>query len=828
MAKLSDGASNGRQDFPIVGIGASAGGLAAIERFMRAAPSDANFAYVVVQHLDPDHESMLPELISRFTPMPVSAAEDRTAIESNHVYTAPPGKDIAVLGGVLRVSDRPPCAGVRMPIDDFLCSLAEDRAEMAVGVILSGTGSDGTRGLRAIRERSGLALAQEPSTAQFDGMPRSAIDEGLVDIVAPPEELPAKMLEHRLRAPLISNAELPFAASPKAIERIIALLRSRSGNDFSLYKKSTLHRRIERRMGIHGIPSIDAYVSLVQRNPVELDLLFKELLIGVTSFFRDARSWEALSSLVARPLLERTKGGRCLRAWSAGCSTGEEAYSLAIAFREAGAGSGGGPHPAVKIFATDLDGDVVAKARQGYFPESATTDLPGDLREKYFVQEDGGFRVRKEIREMVVFAPHNLLSDPPFTKLDLVCCRNLLVYLTQEQQRRIIPLIHYSLDPGGFLFLGNAESIGCFTDLFIPIDKDNRIYRKIGAPRPSAAPSPGADAPRPSAEARERSKAASEGIREAVDRVLLESFVPAALLTRPTGEILYVKGSVNEYVEIPAGKASLNILAMAKKKLRDKLEIAFAKALRSGEPCFWRSVEMEGGKRFVDLDVRRLDEPDELKGSFLVVIAEARPPGRTEAAASDGGSAELESALAEANDELQSANEELQSTNEELMTSREEMQSLNEELRTVNAELQARIEDLVAVGDDVRELLDSTDISMIILDERLRVRRFTKRASELTRLIPADIGRVVTDIATDLIYPELADDAVKAFRETVAIEREVRSKDGSWFVSRVMPHRTRDKAIDGAVIVFTEISRLKLLEAEIEKARVPERGPGRD
>jgi chemotaxis methyl-accepting protein methylase/PAS domain-containing protein len=826
----------------IVGIGASAGGLAAIERFLAHAPVDANIAYVIVQHLEPTHESILPELIARVTKMTVSKIEDRTLVEPNRVYTIPPGKDLSILHGVLHTFDIVADSGIHMPIDTFLWSLAEDRAESAVGVILSGTGSDGTRGLRAIKERAGLALAQDPATAQFAGMPRSAIDEGLVDIVAAPEELAAKILEYRVRAPLLSRTDLQLAASQAAIDKVVILLRSRTGNDFSLYKKSTLYRRIERRMGIHGITSADAYASFAQQNPIELDLLFKELLIGVTSFFRDRQAWEALSAIIVKALLDRASPDQGLRAWSVGCSTGEEAYSLAIAFREAQRSLSSSPARAIKVFATDLDSEVIARARQGYYSESAMAEVPSEVRERYFVAEDGGFRVRTEIREMVVFAPQNLIADPPFTRLDLVCCRNLLIYLTPAQQRRIIPLLHYSLNPGGFLFLGSAESIGAFTDLFFPLDIDNRIYRRKDSPRPILVPGPASEYA-VSPEADRKNPAAALGIQDIVDRVLLRSFAPAAVLTGPAGDIMYISGNINRYISMPAGKANLNIFALAKKKLSHKLEVAFAKSLGAGGPVTARSIEIEGERCFVDMTVQALEEPEEVKGCILVVFAEAQPPRRVGTTGEDARAEDLESQLADANEELrilrermrdsheklsasneelQSANEELQSTNEELMTSREEMQSLNEELQTVNSELQARVDELIVVGDDVKELLDSTDISMVFLDEALRVKRFTKRAAELTRLIPADIGRAITDIASDLIYPELPADSGRSLAELAIIEREIRSRDGAWFLSRIMPHRTRDQAVDGLVIVFSDISRIKSLESALGGVRAPE------
>lgn len=846
MASQAERAS-GRPDVPIVGIGASAGGLEAIELFLKSAPADAGLAYVVVQHLDPNHLSLMPELIERVTSMNVHQIEDRTLVEPNCVYTIPPNKDISILHGVLHTFDFDTPHGLHMPIDHFFRSLAEDRSESAIGVILSGAGSDGTQGLRAIKERAGLALVQEPSTAKFDGMPRSAIDAGLADIVAPPALLPARILEYRQNAPLIAGGDDSLGPQTQgAIDKIVILLRSRSGNDFSQYKQSTLRRRIERRMGIHALRSADAYVRFAQENPQELDLLFKELLIGVTSFFRDSAAWTALSRLAIKPLVESAQDDHCLRAWSAGCSTGEEAYSLAIAFKEAFEASPSSPARQVKIFATDLDKDAIDKARQGFFSASQAADIAPERLERFFVPDEGGFRVRKEIREMVIFAPQNMIMDPPYTKLDLVICRNLLIYLAPEQQKRVLPLLHYALRSSGCLFLGSAESIGSFPDLFASLDVENRIFRRLESSRPTknfnfAGSSPDAA----SASGKDR-KPANASIQELADKVLLQHFFPAAVLTNPKGDVVYISGSTGKFIEPAAGKANWNIMAMAKPELRYKLESAFSKALRGAGPTQARGVEVagEGAPCFVDLTVQALDEPEAIKGYVMVVFAEVRPPDqRPGVARTDEEASTLERELAEANgelrllregmqasqeelrasnEELQSTNEELQSTVEELTTSREEMQSLNEELQTVNSELQSKIDELLAVGDDVKDLLDSTDIAMLFLDGSLRVRRFTRRAAALSKLIPADIGRVVTDISSELIYPELAEDAARAIRDLAAIDRELRFRDGSWFSARLMPYKAKGDSVDGVIITFSDISHTKMLEAAVGEMRTPE------
>lgn len=842
MTKMTGGEP---KPFPVVGIGASAGGLEAIEQFLSNVPPDSGMAYVVIQHLDPTHESIMPELLRRFTSLPVIQIADRMPVEPNRVYAIPPNKDISILRGALHLFDFVNPRGFRMPIDFFFRSLADDRAALSVGVILSGTGADGTLGLAAIKERGGIVLVQDPSSAKFDGMPRSAIDNGYADIVAPPGELPALISEYRRRAALLSIPdELVEPESRGALEKILILLRSRTGNDFSLYKRSTLHRRIERRMGIHRLDTVASYQRYVQENPQELDILFKELLIGVTTFFRDPEAWDSLQKRAIHALLESTPPTFPLRAWAAGCSTGEEAYSLAIAFKEELDESPEGGGRSVQIFATDLDRDAIDKARQGFYPMSSAAGLsPGRLA-RFFSSEAGGYRVSKEIREMVVFAPQNLVMDPPFTKLDIVCCRNLLIYLASELQKKVIPLLHYTLKPGGFLFLGSSESIGAFSDLFSPFDAQARLFRKIEAPRgdqPFAISSSPSSRPEPWPE-RQRSAKGATSLQGLADQVLLQRFSPAAALVNDKGDIVYISGRTGKYLEPAAGKADWNILAMARPGLRAKLERAFLKALGSEEAVSIRGIEVEneGGSSFLDLTVQSLSEPEALRGSVMIVFAEA--PSRGESALpgppsprdSHVEALELEIAeareelrslregiqlsreeLLSANEELQSTNEELQSTIEELTTSKEEMQSLNEELQTVNCELQAKVDELVSASDDMKNLLDSTGIATLFLDGRLRVRRFTTQTASITRLISADVGRTVTDIASELLYPDLAADSVKVIASLAAVEREVLARDGKWFCVRVMPYRTNESVIDGVVITFSNITRMKEMESAL-------------
>ena len=466
--------------FPIVGIGASAGGLEALELFLGKVPEGSGMAFVIVQHLDPTHKGIMAELLQRATAMQVIQVKDRTRVQPDCVYVIPPNKDMSILHGVLHLLAPVAPRGLRLPIDFFFRSLADDRQDQSIGVILSGMGSDGTLGLRAIKEKAGVVFVQEPASAKFDGMPRSAIDAGLADVVAPVEELPGKIIAYLQHVPLIARPGL--AQEDKAqsgLEKVVILLRAQTGHDFSLYKKTTVYRRIERRMGIHQIDRIATYVRFLQENPQELELLFKELLIGVTSFFRDPAAWEQLKEEVIPALLAGRPPSQALRAWVPGCSTGEEAYSLAIVFKEALEQLKPARNISLQIFATDLDRDAIEKAREGVFPANIAADVSPERLSRFFVQVERGYQVGKSIREMVIFAPQNVIMDPPFTKLDILSCRNLLIYLTPELQKKLLPLFHYSLNPGGFLFLGSAETIGDFTDLFAPLEGKARLYRRL-------------------------------------------------------------------------------------------------------------------------------------------------------------------------------------------------------------------------------------------------------------------------------------------------------------------------------------------------------------
>lgn len=836
----------------VAGIGASAGGLDALEKFLNHAPKDSGMAFVVVSHLDPTQPGALPEILQRFTAMKVVQIKDRMRAKPDQVHVMPPNAELAILGGTFHLLKPTAPRGLRLPIDHFLRSLADDRKEHGIGVVLSGMGSDGMAGLRAIKDNGGLTLAQDPAEAKYDSMPRSVIDAGLADIVAPAAELPARIIGFSASRPRL--AEWATQISDKRgswLDKIVIILRARTRHDFSAYKKSTMYRRIERRMNIHQIDRIEAYARMLQENPQEAGLLFKELLIGVTSFFRDPEAWEHLRTRTLPELLAGLPDGGALRAWIPGCSTGEEAYSLALAFREAAEALNSSAPYSLQIFATDLDPDAIEAARQGTYAANIEDDIPGELLVRYFTAENGRYRVVKSIREMVVFATQNVIADPPFTRIDLLCCRNLLIYLEAEQQGKLLALFAYSLNPGGVLFLGSAESIGNMGELFAPLHAKYRIFRRGAQPVQQGAAEtqprfqqlppalPALLEPIPSSP--------SKNLQDLAGQFLLRRFTPAAVLANEAGEILYINGRTGNYLEPAAGKVNWNVLAMAREGLRGELASAFQTVVRKRGEMTLRDLKVEAGGavRTVDVSIQAVGEPEALRGTVMLTFAEQpRPPRKSPARKGKPGDAtpqrqaqleqELEQTrlalrttveemqasqeeLKSANEELQSTNEELQSTNEELTTSREEMQSLNEELQTLNAELQDKVDELSMTNDDMENLLNSTEIATIFLDEKFRIRRFTPQATAIVKLIPGDVGRPLADLVSDLPYPELFDEAAGVLRTLVYVAREISSRDGRWFMMRITPYRTRDNRIDGVVLTFHDITQAKRLEARLRE-----------
>ncbi|OHX14392.1 chemotaxis protein CheB [Chromobacterium sphagni] len=831
--------------FPIVGIGCSAGGLEALKKFLAHVPEKSGLAFIVVQHLapTPTHISMLADILQHNTPMLVLEAADNLQILPDHVYVAPPRQNVSVANGRLSLSAEQ-SVGLRLPIDYFFQTLSEALREQAVGIVLSGMGGDGTQGLFSIRKKGGLCLAQEPATAGFDSMPLSAIATGAVQIIAPPEQLPA-LLIHWLKYSM-NKTEYPLGIvldNQEYFRKIIALLHEHCHADFSLYKINTLTRRIERRIALHKMDDIADYARYLNANPQELALLYKELLIGVTNFFRDPEIWKCLHDDAFPAFFSRYPEGRKLRAWVAGCSSGEEAYSLVISFKEAARLLDSDAEFSLQVYATDLDPDAIHRARKGFFSKKIKSDIPLEYLERYFIEEDDGYRIKKEIRDCIVFATQNVISDPPFTKLDILSCRNLLIYFDAKLQKRLLLLFHYALNPDGILMLGNAESPGQLSQLFSPIKSKCRLFLRLDQMLSSSEltfPSKSLEknnmnaTPTPSKETSE-----AESIGPQIDQLIQQNYAPAAVLVNPDGDIMYISGRTGSYLEPAAGKVNINIHAMARPGLREALTGVVKRALQSPLPLQVKGITIEEGNssKVVDVTVHAIQAPETLRGQVLIVfhdVVQNKSKRRRSATVSRDEHQQLERDLLQArealqsmdeemrcsmeelksaNEELQSMNEELQSTNEELTTSKEEMQSMNEELQTVNAELQSKMEDLSEARNDLMNLLNSTEIATIFLDGELKIRRFTSHVTTLFKLIQSDIGRPLSDIANSLDYPGLSQDAQAVICTLAFQDKLIRATDGQWYRARIMPYRTQENVIDGIVITFTNISEIRELEA---------------
>lgn len=841
--------------FPIVGIGASAGGLEALEQFLGNVPEDSGLAYVVIQHLDPTQKGMLPELLQRFTTMGVFQVEDGTVVKPNCVYVIPPNKSMSVLNGVLYLFEPAEARGLRLPVDFFLRSLADDRKELSIGVIFSGMGSDGSLGLGAIKEHNGTVMVQDPATAKFDSMPRNAINSVLADIVAPPDELPEKLLSFLEHIPDDSSDTETVVKDKSALEKIITLLRTHAGNDFSLYKKNTMYRRIERRMAVHKVDKISSYVQLLSENPKEIDLLFKELMIGVTNFFRDPTVWEKLKESVLPEVLANMQPGSSLRAWVPGCSTGEEAYSLAIVFKEALEKLSSKADIALQIFATDLDNDAVDMARQGVFPANITNDVSPRRLERFFTETDEGYCINTEIREMVVFARHNIIMHPPFTKIDILSCRNLLIYMDSGLQNKLIRMFYHSMNPEGIILLGTSETLGDQSHLFTPLHAKLKIFkRSVTSVAPGLHDFPSSFTKTKPVQSEEQLPAKSTpNIQRLAEQLLLQHFAPVGVLVNEKGDIIYINGRTGKYLEPAAGKANMNIFAMLREGLRTEFPAAFRKAVSKKDKAILPDITVgtNNDSQPVSVNIHWIDKPEALKGMVMITFTEVpevaenkKQPNTGKKLGKSKKQSELEKELQRtreemqkkqeemeisqaelkaANEELQSTNEELQSTNEELTTSKEEMQSLNEELQTVNAELRSKVEDYRRIENDMKNLLDSTDIATLFLDKDLNIRRFTPQTTKIFKLRQSDIGRPFTDQASDLIYPEMTDDALEVLRTLVYVEKQIPTQDGRWFSIRIMPYRTYDDRIDGLVITFMNITEIKKKEGKLHETEQMQR-----
>ncbi|MDO7851750.1 CheR family methyltransferase [Hymenobacter convexus] len=856
-ARPEDG---GADKFRLVGLGGSAGSLAAFEQFFMAMPPDSGMAFVVVTHLSPNQESALASVLGQFTRMPVLEAEDGLRVRPNHVYVIPPNRDMSILHGTLLLFAPTQPPGRRLPIDFFFQSLAKDARERAVCVVCSGLGSDGTLGLKMVMENFGMVMVQDPATAEFDAMPRSALATEFVDYVLPAEQLPAKLLEYVRNPASRPGREEPESSSKPAhaLQKIFLLIRARTGHDFSFYKRNTVFRRIERRMNSHQIREFTHYVRYLQETPDEVEALFKELLIGVTKFFRDREAFENLKGRLL-PLLRQKPADSTVRVWAPGCSTGEEAYSLAMTLLECLDGVDRSKYLKIQIFATDINPDGIDFARSGLFTENIVADVSPERLRRFFTKSEEGYRIKKEVRDVVVFAVHDLNKDAPFTKLDLLVCRNLLIYLSAELQRNLIPIFHYALSPNGLLFLGPSENLTGFQDLFQTLDVKWKISRRTDTPasvsRLAAFPFTLARQQAPSAPTSASGPMNPHSVRKEgpfaslVQRVLLRQYTPPAVVINGKGEIMYVNGRTGRYLEPAPGLGGMNLFDMAREELNYELSAAVHKASTTREPVTADHVKLrlDTGVQLVRLTVKPLEESEQLAGLLLVVFEEQPTPrkvrlGKAALAADPGPDAqfqalekelqytkhrlqttieEMESSVEElksTNEELQSANEELQSTNEEAMTNKEEMQSLNEELMTLNMQYLSKTEELSQAANDMKNLLDATEIATIFLDNDMVIKRFTPPVHRIISLLPADVGRPITHFAHTLRHESLEKDLQLVLDRLVTVEANIQTTRGEWYAMRILPYRTLDNYIGGAVITFTDITGLKNLETRLQES----------
>ncbi len=862
-AKRENVARDRRQPIPIVGVGASAGGLEAFTQLLGALPLDTGLAFVLVQHLDPKHESMLTTLLSHTTPLPIHEARDGMHLEANHIYVIPPNTNLAVLHGRLSLMPRTEARGQHLPVDYFFRSLAADQKGRAIGVILSGTASDGTEGLRAIKAEGGMTFSQDEKSAKYHGMPHSAIAAGVVDFVLPPEGIArelARIGRHPYVAlPAATKAEDMLPESDEDLNKVFILLRSATGVDFSFYKPTTLKRRIARRMMLHKVESLANYVRFLKQTPGEVDALYQDLLINVTSFFREPEVFEALKKKVFPRLLKDRSPRTPVRVWVPGCSTGEEAYSLAIALLEF-LGTKGASVP-LQIFATDISEPAIDKARAGIYPAGIAADVSATRLRRFFVKHNGGFQITKAVRDLCVFARQDVTKDPPFSKLDLISCRNLLIYFGPVLQKRVIPTFHYSLKPDGLLLLGNSETIGGFADLFALADRRHKLYTRKPSANRMEFELPHHGPPQEEVEARPAAAPASLSgfdYQKEADRIVLSKYTPPGVVVNEHLDILQFRGHTGPYLEPAAGTASLNLLKMARDGLLFELRGAINDAKRRNGAAHRPGVQVKsnGGFHAVDIEVIPLHStPLSRAGCFLVLFRESAPvvapvsPGKKKTSAKSAKMPPvahdklvaqlrqeltatreyLQSVITEhertneelqsANEEILSSNEELQSTNEEMTTAKEELQSTNEELTTVNDEIHTRNTELGQVNSDLVNLLNSVQIPIVILGGDLRIRRFTPLAERVLNLIPTDVGRPLSDLRPNILVPDFERLIAGVMDSLIPKELEVQDREGRWHSLRIRPYKTLENKIDGVILALVDIDTARRALAEARRAR---------
>ncbi len=871
IAAPDDGAGNLLPDadpgspFPIVGLGASAGGLEAIRRLLGLLPAGIGVALVVIQHLDPDRPSLLTSVLAGATPLAVVEAASGMRVERDHVYVIPSGADLSIHRGTLTLGPRRMTGGLHLPIDTFFRALAEEQNRRAIGVVLSGSGADGTQGLRAIKAAGGIAIVQSPSSAQFPSMPESAMAAGVVDVAAPPEGI-AREIERLSRHPYIAEGTAPVASAEAARDRpedekglaaVLALVRHDTGIDFSGYKRTTVRRRIERRMALRRVASLGEYADALRSDAGEAQSMAKDMLIHVTAFFRDAEAFDALEQHVFRELASSKEEDSSIRIWIPGCSTGEEVYSVAIRLLEALGDRA--RHLSIKIFGSDLSGEAVETARAGFYSDAALAEVSPARLARFFDRGEGGYRIGKRIRDLCIFVRHDLTRDPPFAKLDLICCRNLLIYLDADLQRRVIPVLHYCLARPGYLFLGQSEAIVGFRDLFAPLDKEHRIFMKVGdssrMSHPIASGRPLEAAP--ARASTDRPLPAREAQRQA-DYLLLARFAPPGVLVNERLEIIQFRGHTGAFLASPPGKPDANVLRMAREGLVGRMREALDRARAQNITVLQENVQVDSdtGKRSIDLEVIPLAGLSGAAERFFLILFHELDASRAGAARVEPGESSVPLAetarpdldevsrlkgellatkdylrsivadhegttdeLAAANEELVAANEELQSTNEELQSAKEELQSTNEELNTVNDELRTRNVDLDQIASDLVNVLASVDIPVIIVDMNLRVRRFTPTVRAIAAFIPEDIGRPIGDLKLRVKVDDLPERVRAVIADPGPREWEVEGPAGRWLRLQIRPYRTTDNRLDGAVLTFVDVDTLRRALKDAELAR---------
>lgn len=859
---LEEEAAANQIGFPVVGVGASAGGLEAFREFLDALPEDPGCAFVFIQHLSPNHESLMADILDKLTPLSVVEATDDTTIETNCVYVIPPDRYIRLEDGAI-VLDRPvEQKGLRLPIDYFFRSLAEIQRERAIAVVLTGTGSDGSEGVREVKAAGGLVIVQDADEARYDGMPRSAIKTKSVDFVEPIAKIPSRIIQF-IRHPYIDRS--PHTDEIKPLEEldvtgIVALLKARTKFDFSPYKQGTLHRRVQRRMGLHQIKDVNQYLDKLRDDAAEINFLCKDLLITVTRFFRDHDVWSRLNEEIQKIVAAAAREDREVRIWAPGCATGEEAYSLAILAQDAADKLD--QNVQYQIFATDLEEDAIAGARNGVYPKNIEQDVPQDYLSRFFQKEETSYRVAKRIRENVVFAPHNLISDPPFSGLDLVSCRNLLIYISPETQSRVLDVFHFALRPEGVLLLGSSESLGRNAPFFSAISQEHRIYRRAPVNRAERGVYPYSarrEEKKSGATERNEGHLPSERMADAARRILMSRYAPATVLVNGEGDARYFHGPVHRFLELPDGEPTFNVSDMAGSGLKLRLRNAMRQARQTDQRVATEALRVQRDNEMIDIRVDvepvrdgRVSEPLYLVSFVEVDRSEADREGESEGALrdrADDGSADLvrqleselqstredlqttieelettNEELKASNEEAMSTNEELQSTNEELETSREELQSLNEELVTVNAQLEDKVDELEGANNDLANLLSSVEIAVLFLDRELRIQRFTEPATAIFSIIDSDIGRPVADLNAKIDDPSFMDDAKQVLRNLNPKSAEVKDREENrWFQRQLRPYRTSDDRIEGLVVTFTEITALKNNLVRLERAEKQQR-----